>query len=81
MCIGERIDNIRNNVPQIPAIDLSSVVPVDFYILVQVAVAELGLNEYFLGGQLLHPSVMNLRDVRVVRSSDSIDAMDVEGHA
>ena len=80
VCIGQSIDDIQCDFPHVPVADGSACASVELNILIQVSVQELGLDEEFLRGVRLDPSVLDLDDIRVMRSSNSINTVQIKAY-
>lgn len=78
MGVGQSIDDIQGDFPHVPVVDPSSRVSVELDVLTQVSVQKLSLDEDFLGGEILEPSVLDLDNVRMVGASHGIQAVQVE---
>jgi hypothetical protein len=73
--IRQRIDNVQGDFPHVPVSDGAAGISVELDILTQVSVQELGLDEDSLSGEVLEPTVLDLDDVRVMRTLYGIDAV------
>jgi len=80
MGIGQSIDDIQRDFPDVPVSDGSSGISMELNVLTEISVQELSLDEDFLGWKVLEPSVLDLHYVRVLRSRDSIDAMQIKAN-
>jgi hypothetical protein len=73
--ICQCIDNVQGDFPHVPVSDSSPGISVELDVLTQVSVQELGLYEDSLSREVLEPTVLDLDDVRVMRTLYSIDAV------
>ena len=80
MGIGQSIDDIQRDFPHVPVSDGSAGISMELNVLTEISVQELSLDEDFLGGKVLEPSVLDLDYVRVLRSRHSIDAVQIKAN-
>lgn len=73
--VRQCIDNVQSDIPHVPVSDGSPGVSVELDVLTQISVQELGLDEDTLSGEVLKPTVLDLDDVRVMRTLYCIDAV------
>lgn len=66
MCIGQSLNNVEHDLPYCRLVDLSASISVGLDVLIQVAVAELCLDEHLEAWPLIGPSILDLSNVGMI---------------